>query len=487
MSGQTFDVVVIGGGLAGLSAANRSAEHGLRIAVLEAGAEDRYLCDSRISMGFFNVAFRNICEGPVVMRRAIEAATLGHADPALADTLAMKAGPALDWLRRQGVRLIVGNWRPGSAAMVAPPAAIGSGLRWPGRGPDQMLRRLESLLLARGGKLFRATRARELLMSDRRCTGVIAEGTRGTIEFRSDAVVIADGGFQADTELLREFVTPRPERVLMRNARTGRGDGLRMARAAGARLTGLRCFYGHVQSADALRNPRLWPYPTLDHPINAGIAVDSRGRRFADEGLGGVFMANAIARQPDPLGTFAIFDQVIWMNRAPEFPLPANPLLVSCGACLYQSDTLAGLATVANLPPDALGETVAAYNAAVHSQQTAALEPSRSTNLYSPMPIVAPPFLAAPLVAGVTYTMGGIAIDGAAQVQHCEGGLIEGLFAAGSTTGGHEGGPVAGYTGGLTKALTFGWHAANQIAAARGGSGSVMGRAAERGLATWQM
>jgi fumarate reductase flavoprotein subunit len=60
--------------------------------------------------------------------------------------------------------------------------------------------------------------------------------------------------------------------------------------------------------------------------------------------------------------------------------------------------------------------------------------------------------------------MGGLAIDGRCRVQREQGGFIEGLYAAGSTTGGHEGGPRAGYTGGLSKALTFGWRAGNCIA-----------------------
>jgi fumarate reductase flavoprotein subunit len=76
---------------------------------------------------------------------------------------------------------------------------------------------------------------------------------------------------------------------------------------------------------------------------------------------------------------------------------------------------------------------------------------------------MAPPFFAVPLCAGITYTMGGIAIDGQCRVEHIAGGVIEGLYAAGSTTGGHEGGPVAGYTGGLGKATTFGYHSGNCI------------------------
>ena len=69
--------------------------------------------------------------------------------------------------------------------------------------------------------------------------------------------------------------------------------------------------------------------------------------------------------------------------------------------------------------------------------------------------------------AGITYTMGGVAIDGGARVRHRDGGVVAGLYAAGSVTGGHEGGPGVGYTGGLMKALAFGLLAGETIGKAR--------------------
>ena len=71
-----------------------------------------------------------------------------------------------------------------------------------------------------------------------------------------------------------------------------------------------------------------------------------------------------------------------------------------------------------------------------------------------------------PIVAGITYTMGGIRIDPHSRVLDTEGRPIAGCYAAGSCTGGLEGGPRAGYTGGLMKAgitgLRAGEHAARQ-------------------------
>ncbi len=467
MTAARFDVVVVGGGLAGLAAANRCAEEGLSVAVLERGVEELYPCNSRFAMGFVNCAFQHARGDPQVLRRAIEQSTRGFADPALADAFANNIGPALRWLREQGVRIIKGGWDNGQRELLAPPPLMRPGLNWHGRGADSMVRRLVAQLESRGGRLVRGTRARQLAMQSSRCTGV--DATRAGEELRFEAgvaVVLADGGFQADMELLGRYVSPRPERLLQRNAQTGTGDGLRMAMAVGAQLRGMDRFYGHIQSRDALQNPLLWPYPTVDSPIIEGIAVDARGLRFADEGLGGVFMANEIARLQDPLSAVAIFDHAIWEEGTPaQVARPPNPLVAKVGGTVHASDTLEGVARLAGLPLESLVRTVQAYNRALDQGATEKLDPPRTAAPYKPRPIRTPPFYAIPVCAGITYTMGGVAIDAQCRVLHAEGRPIEGLFAAGSTTGGHEGGPVAGYTGGLGKAMTFGWHAGNCIAA----------------------
>ena len=277
-------------------------------------------------------------------------------------------------------------------------------------------------------------------------------------------VLICDGGFQGNPELLQKYVTPRPERVLTRNAGTGRGDGLQMALNAGAATASMGGFYGHVQSVDALHNPKLWPYPTVDMPISAGMVVNGRGLRFTDEGYGGVYVANAIAKLDDPLDAFAVYDHAAWMERATEFPRPANPLLVSVGATIFAANDIAALASRAGIDAAGLAQTISAFNAAIAAGQGAGLSPPRSTFFWKPMQIAQPPFYAVPLVAGVTYTTGGIAIDRFTRVKSEGGRLIAGLYAAGSCTGGHEGGPYSGYTGGLGKALTFGFVAGNYIA-----------------------
>ena len=91
----------------------------------------------------------------------------------------------------------------------------------------------------------------------------------------------------------------------------------------------------------------------------------------------------------------------------------------------------------------------------------------RSTRDIKAWPIRTAPFYAARLVAGITYTMGGIAVDGDSRVLDANDNPITGLYAAGACTGGLEGGPAVGYVGGLSKASTTGFCAAEHIAANR--------------------
>ena len=149
------DLLVVGGGIAGLTAANRAAQLGLRVIVLERGAEERYRCNSRYSGGIFHVAFRDVKESPATLETVITGATRGHADPALVQALAANCGRAVDWLRAEGARFI----RVGQSAwqqwVLAPPPPIQPGLHWEGRGPDQALNALAAKLVGRGGQILR--------------------------------------------------------------------------------------------------------------------------------------------------------------------------------------------------------------------------------------------------------------------------------------------------------------------------------------------
>lgn len=454
-------ITVIGAGLAGLTCATRAASQGLHVTVLEAGADALYPCNSRMTGGLFHIAMEDLTAPADIALARIADVTEGAGDTDLARALVTHARPALEWLRSQGVGFMKAGPDGLRKFSLAPPRVRRTGVHWRGRGGDTMLRMLTAALERMGGRVLLGHAARSLRMQAGRCTGVVARHGGKDSAFAADAVVICDGGFQANPDMVRRYISAAPERLLMRNAGSGRGQGIEMAQAVGADITGMDAFYGHIHHRDAMQTDSLWPFPVLDSICTAGVMVDGAGRRFTDEGRGAVHGANAIAGLPDPLAAWVIFDDAIWQGPARDWLLPANPWLVAAGGRGVSAGTLADLAQGTGLAADMLAATIAAHNAFIDSGIPQAIP--RSTSHYRALPVRHGRFHALPLCAGITHTMGGLRIAASAQVLRADGSAIAGLYAAGSCTGGLEGGPARGYVGGLSKAAVFGLIAADTI------------------------
>ena len=282
---MSFDVAVVGGGLAGLTCAVRAAMAGRKALVLERSPEDLYPCNSRIATGVFHVAYHSIAtEAGTLMQRLREVLGPGAHEGQM-KAVSTGARRAVDWLREVAAAQFISAGAEPMYQHVLAPSSVGKfGRQWQGRGPDLLLQSLEKQLVLHGGKVRRGCAVQRL-----RKNGV--EGESFSVEAKN--VVIADGGFQTQIRNL-----------LQRNARTGRGDGLRMAREAGAAVADRGGFYGHLQSRSALEDDRLWPYPWADELARASIVVGKDGRRIADERLGGIYLANRIAALPDPASTW---------------------------------------------------------------------------------------------------------------------------------------------------------------------------------------
>lgn len=463
MKQLSADVVVMGGGLAGLVAANRAAELGSSVILIESGEGAKYRANSRFTGGVFHIAFEDITAGEAALKAAIDRASKGFSEAGLVDAYARDAGRAVEWLASNGAIFGQGGVPVWMSRMLTPFSLREPGLgnHWPDKGADRLLDSLAALLEQRDGTMLRGVRGQRLLMSGDTCVGLVAAGADGTeTELLAKAVILADGGFQGNPDLVRKYISPQPEKLCMRGAGTGVGDGMVMAEAVGAKLVNLDKFYGHVQASEAIDDDRLWPYPILDILGSSAVIVGPDGRRFTDEGLGGVPLANAIAALDDPLSSFVIFDQAIWDGPGKSFLLPPNPTFLERGVKIFEADTIEALAKQIGVPGDALQQTLSAYNLAVAGQRTESLEPPRTvqtaTLAAAPFPVTGGPYMAIRLCAGITYTMGGIAIDAQTRVLSQGDAPIPGLFAAGSTTGGLEGGPDAVYLGGLARAATFG-------------------------------
>lgn len=457
------DVAVVGAGIAGLVAATGMAEAGLSVLVLERSPEEDYICSSRLTGGVFHCALHAPDTDPAELARIIVEGRGEGADAALAHAVARDVMPAIRWLQGQGARFIRASADPWQRFVLAPPSLGRTGEGWRRRGGDTLLRLLGARLEGFGGWILRGRRASRLLLAeDAAVTGVAGE----EFEVRARFVVIADGGFQQNEALVAASISPRPERLVQRNGGTGQGDGIAMAVAAGAALSAdQRGFYGHVVSRDALSREALRFYPWLDELARHGLAVTGEGKRFCDESRGGIHLANRIAALPDPASVSVIWDEAIWRGPGRARFMAVNPALEKRGATIHRADSLAELARLAGIDPAALVREVAAHNEAIARGAGDSLEPARSFGGGAPMPITEPPFAAAPAAAGLTYTMGGLAVDASARVRRADGSVFPNVFAVGGSSGGLEGGAKPIYVGGLVKAAATGWRAAREAIA----------------------
>lgn len=456
VAAQPWDLICIGGGMAGLCASNRARQLGLSAIVLEAGAEDVYACNTRRSGGAIHCCMADITDPEEKILERIERDTAGAARPDLAKAIASDGRRAVRWLRAEGAHFIRVALT-GQNHVLAPPRPARPGWHWEGRGPDVLVRRLGANLARRGGHLVRGARVTELLMHDGACVGVVAQWRGDSYRLTARAVMVADGGFQASPDLMRRFISPAPEKVQARNAQTGRGDGFRMVEAVGGHFVGHESgFYGHIMARESFTDARLSPYPFVDTLACAGMIVHHDGTRFTDEGRGGTFVANEMARLPDPTNAVVIFDRAIWDGPGTKKALPPNPIFPLSGGRIIMADSIPQLAERAGIDAARLAETVAAFNSHVRDGRADALPVVRTVKKLAAFPIVHPPFGAILACPGITYTMGGIAIDGNARVLNDADLPIPGLYAAGASTGGLDGGPYSGYVGGLSKAATFG-------------------------------
>jgi fumarate reductase flavoprotein subunit len=472
IAAQPWDLICIGGGMAGLCASNRAWQLGLRAVVLEAGAEEIYACNTRRSGGAIHCCMADITDPEEKILERIERDTSGAARSDLALAMARDGRRAVQWLRAEGAQFIRVALT-GQNHVLAPPRPARPGWNWEGRGPDVLVRRLGANLVRRGGHIVRGARVTELRMRDGACVGVVAQWQGDSYRLSARAVMVADGGFQASPDLMRRFISPAPEKVQARNAQTGRGDGFRMVEAVGGHFVGRESgFYGHIMARESFDDPRLSPYPFVDTLACAGMVVSHDGTRFTDEGRGGTFVANEMARRDDPTDAVVVFDQAIWDGPGTKKALPPNPIFPLSGGRVIMANSIRELAAKARIDPECMAATVEEFNAHVRDGRSHTLPVPRTVKKIPAFPLLHPPFGAILACPGITYTRGGIAIDGHARVLNEADLPIPGLYAAGAATGGLDGGPYSGYVGGLSKAATFGLRGAEHACAGICGVGA---------------
>ncbi len=102
-AGSEPDLICIGGGIAGLTAAARAAELGLKVLVLEQGADADYPCNSRYCYGIIHAAHHDLKRPAAELRHAIRQVMGDRTDEELTSAVAEDGGRLIDWLRRSSM------------------------------------------------------------------------------------------------------------------------------------------------------------------------------------------------------------------------------------------------------------------------------------------------------------------------------------------------------------------------------------------------
>lgn len=483
---ERYDVVVVGGGNAGFSAAHAAAERGRRVVVLEKGEREEAGGNSYYTAGAFRFSHAGLediadlldpderlalADVPAYDVAAFEAdmrkVTEGRNDPQLTATLAGESQEALRWLHGKGLRFRLMFERQsyldeGSGRYVFwGGLAVGST-----DGGKGLMTQHRAAAEAAGVEVHYGIRARDLVVEDGRVIGVTwhdASGSAG--EVRGDSVVLAAGGFEADAQMRREHLGPGWDLAKVRGTPLNTGDMLRAALAVGAAPYGdwstCHSVAWDAAHADNESNRTLTNQLTRSgYPL--GIVVNRRGQRFIDEGADYRNYTYAkygaqILRQPG--GTaFQIFDSSTRpMLRVEEYDMPEASVVVA--------DTLEGLAEAIAVDPAALCATIKEYNGSI--DRTVSFDPSvkdgRRADVEPPksnwsLPLERAPYYAFPVTCGITFTFGGLRTDLDAGVLRPDGQRVPGLFTCGEMLGGLFSINYPGGTG-LTSGTVFGRHA----------------------------
>jgi succinate dehydrogenase/fumarate reductase flavoprotein subunit len=436
---ETVDLLVLGGGMAGLSAAAWSVRQGRTVVLVEPGE----LGGSALHAGFIWTA-----PSYAALRAAVP-----DGDPELAQRLVEGFEPAVEWVRSVG-------------AECQPAVEV---LRF-GRGHQtsilNYLRACELTILGQSpSAILLGARARRLLVEDDEVRGAEVELPDGTVRtIRADATLLATGGFQGDPDLRASLIHPNARHVPIRGNRHSNGEGLRLGLEAGAQFGPEDAgFYGHLLPAGVtLAEHEDFPALTLYYSEHA-LLLNLDCERFVDETVGDHLTTMALLRQRGARGLLISDARVRddWILRPYVEGIRPTDTFDTCyrrGARCAVADDLEELLA---MPPEwgydgaRVREAVLAFN---RGCLTGELDPPRQ---FDATPLETPPYYVIETVPAITFTFSGLLIDADAHVLGRDGRPIRGLYAAGADAGGLY---VHAYAGGLAAALVFGLRAA-QVAA----------------------
>jgi len=463
MPDSNYDVVIIGAGNAAFSAAHAAVEQGSKVLMLERAPEEEYGGNSRFTAGIIRFAFDGADDikrlVPDLTKEQLAKTDFGtytedqfyddmfrvtsfRTDPLMCETLVGGSKEAMFWLGERGIKFVPIYGR--QAFEIDGIFKFWGGLAlesW--GGGEGLVDQHRGIAIKEGVEIVYGARVYELIYDGHVVSGVRFKRNNKLEEVKAKAVVIAAGGFQANSEMRTRYLGPGWELSKVRGTRFNTGDGIKMALDIGAMP------FGNWSGCHAvgweLNAPEYGDLAVGDqfqkHSYPFGVMVNADGERFVDEGADFrnytyAKYGRAILGQPQQL-CWQIFDQKVRPQIRDEYDI-RQVTKVTANTLEELVEKLEGVDPVQCL------KTLKEYNTAVNTdipynpnvldgRCTEGLEINK-TNWANTLD--EPPYEAWATTCGITFTFGGLRVSEAGQVMDVDMAPIPGLYAAGELVGG---------------------------------------------------
>ncbi len=463
------DVIIVGAGGAGLSAAIHAAESGAeKVIVLEMTAK---------TGGALNFTSGSMSAAGTIIQKeenvedSVESYIAdiinngddfgGKPSKELITVYANNATPVFDWLYENGLKDMV--WRGNAKAVFAPEHALYSVPRTYKPSPTDKAYKsaahqvLDKLVAADSRiEIVTLTTAKELIANEKgQITGVKAIGPNGEVTYTSKrGVIVCTGGYSSNSKLMGEF-TKYGEFYLAGGAPGADGYGIHMMQKVGAGVASMDAIPTFPMGLVAKDDPTRGQIASTYTWKTGGIVVNQEGLRFCNE-----TESNPAPRE------VALEEQ----TNAVQYDIYTDKILADLTAAgsayfmtayfngpealgahvMYEADSIEGLAEKIGVPAENLKKTIEEYNAAVEKGEPDQF--GREYNVSNTYNIATnkvegEKFYAIRLHALCVMTLGGVTANENMQVLDEAGNVIPGLYAAGECVGGIWGKFVSGGTG----------------------------------------
>lgn len=463
-SPSPYDLIVMGGGNAGMPAAIFAAKRGARVLIVEAAGQlggTLHLSSGQMSAAGTKLQkSKGIADTPQIFYDDIMRISRNTADPVITRLAVENSAATFDWLMDKGLDVYPTHPETGTTHEPYSRARYA----WGKSGGRSILRilneELQPQIDAGRVKVLFNTKVTGLTKNAAGAvTGVeVADQAGKSATYQARSVLLTSGGAASNPDMFEKM-----DHIKDYNDDSypySQGEGITLGLSAGGYLWNQDThapLFGAILSDDDYPSALLQifrPWPPSRPPFE--IFVNVKGERFLQEDVASHDVyEQSLLKQPGTL-SWVVFDDAM-LDAAPPIMNPKRwdrdqyRALFNKQTFFHRADTVEELARLAGIDPDGLTATVAAYN------QGQAKGVDALGRKHMPLPIAKGPFYAIKLHSWKFTTYAGLAVDGQLRVVRTDGSPVPGLYAAGEIigTGATMGRAVCGGMS-VTPALTFG-------------------------------